>query len=83
MKEKKEVTIRPKNEFECGLDCQYLRKYDSLLGGHFFCILFSTKLPLIADATEIHRAPKCDGTYLFTMKVPDDESQPISFETDD
>jgi hypothetical protein len=80
MKETKEVTVEPKNQFECGLGCRFLRRYDSTAEGAWWCTLFSTKLFFQKETLLIHRTAKCDGSYLFTMRVPEDETKPATFE---
>jgi hypothetical protein len=79
MQETKEVTINPKSQWECGLECPFLRRYDSTREGTWWCTLYSTKLMFLTEQLLIHRTPKCDGTYLFTMEVPNDESKPATF----
>ena len=67
MQETKEAIVEVKNAYECGLGCHFLRRFDSVLGGKWWCNLYDSKLSLSTDNI-IHRHPKCDGTYLFTMK---------------
>jgi hypothetical protein len=66
--ETKEITVEPKNKFECGLNCNFLRRFDGILGGTWWCNLYSDKLIYIKDQEILHRHSKCDGSYLFTME---------------
>jgi hypothetical protein len=74
MEEPKEVTINPKNKYECSLGCRYLRKYSGTANAVWYCELYGSKLLLqfIENEYSIHRHCKCDGTYLFTIEVKED-----------
>jgi hypothetical protein len=83
MSELKEVTIKPKTEFECGLNCRFLRRYvcarKILLEAMWCCELYNEKLIFIEDDNFIHRSAHCNNTYLFTLKASDNAALP--FET--
>jgi hypothetical protein len=79
MKESKTVTVEPKNKFECGLGCAYLRRYESSRTA-WYCSLFNDRFLYLEEKEIIHRAAKCVGSHLFTMRIPNDETSPPTFE---
>jgi hypothetical protein len=68
MDETKEITIRTRNQFECDLDCPYLRRFDSSSKGTWWCNLYNSRLLFMKKEYLIHRHSRCNKTYLFTMK---------------
>jgi hypothetical protein len=83
----KEVTIKPKTEFECGLNCRFLRRYccvrKILLEAIWCCELYNEKLIFIAEDNFIHRSSHCNNTYLFTMKIPDNTKDLVEMFTEE
>jgi hypothetical protein len=64
VEETKEIKVYPLNDFECSIQCPFLRKYSSVMsfGSYWVCELYNTRLTVIED--KVHRAAKCNNTAI-------------------
>jgi|WetSurSiteA1Bulk_404760.scaffolds.fasta_scaffold02632_4 hypothetical protein len=67
--ETRTIRVIPKNGFECGLNCPYLRRYERIGNGVWWCSADNQELFMDREKELIQRSSRCNGTHLFDMQV--------------
>lgn len=67
------IKVFPKNSFECGLNCPYLRRYERIGNGVWWCSADNQELHFDKEKEIICRSPRCNGTHMFDMVVSKDK----------